>query len=395
MIRGMKLKNRIVFPAMVALRKPSLDENDEAYLDHERPYYVERAMGGTGTIVMGATPVTRFTSDDIWGQPGSVETFIKIQKRLVEDVHRYGAKIGPQLWFTNRFPSGTPHASTGQQKDEWAAPSPKIETTKPGYHKAYVRPGREYRELKVDEIKWIISQFAKAAARAKEAGFDFVEFHGAHGHLGHEFFSALSNKRNDEYGGDLKSRMRFGLECIDSMRKAVGPAYPIFFRLGAEDDTPGGVTLAESTAYARELERAGVDCFDVSVGVSDKRPYRFYISPSKAQPMGTYVYLASAVKQKVSVPVIAVGRINMPEVAETILTEGKADLIAIGRQLITDPFWPKKVLEGHSEEIISCDGCDTFCYHLGSKKETGDTVNPSTCRKNKRAGKEWGMPLQV
>ena len=389
----MELKNRIVLPAMIVFRKPSLDEQNPQYIDHERPYYVERAMGGTGTIITGAISVTRFTSDEVWGQPGSVATFVEIMGHLVEDVHRHGAKIGPQLWFTNRYPSGTPHPSPIPQKEEWVAPSSKMEPTKPGFHKLYLRPGRELRELTPGEIKWIIQQFAAAAARDKEAGFDFIEFHGDHGHLGHEFFSPASNSRNDKYGGDLKRRMRFGLECIEAIRGAVGPDYPIFFRLGAEDDCPGGVTLADSTVYAVELERAGVDCFDVSVGVSANRPYRFYISPSKAQPMGTYAYLASAIKEKVHVPVIAVGRINTPEVAESILIQGKADLVAIGRQLITDPFWPKKIMEGRTGDIIPCDGCDTFCYHLNPKKDAPDTETPATCRKNKRAGKEWQIPL--
>jgi 2,4-dienoyl-CoA reductase-like NADH-dependent reductase (Old Yellow Enzyme family) len=394
-IQGMELKNRIVLPAMIVLRKPSLDKQNPQYVDRERPYYVERAIGGTGTIITGAISVTRFTNDEVWGQPGSVAAFVELLEHLTKDVHQYGAKIGPQLWFTNRYPSGTPQPSPIPQKEEWVAPSPRLEPTKPGFHKLYARPGREARELNPREIRWIIEQFAAAAARAKEAGFDFIEFHGAHGHLGHEFFSPANNRRNDEYGGDLKRRMRFGLECVECIRGAVGSDYPIFFRLGAEDDCPDGVTLADSIAYAVELERAGVDCLDVSVGVSINRPYRFYVSPSKAQPMGTYVHLAAAIKEKVHVPVIAVGRINTPEVAEDILLKGKADLVAIGRQLITDPFWPKKVMEGRTGEIIPCDGCDTLCYHFNPKKSTLDTDPPPTCRKNKRAGKEWQMPLQA
>jgi 2,4-dienoyl-CoA reductase-like NADH-dependent reductase (Old Yellow Enzyme family) len=198
-IRGMELKNRIVLPAMIVLRKPSLDKHNPQYVDRERPYYVERAIGGTGTIITGAIAVTRFTNDEVWGQPGSVAAFVELLGHLVEDVHRYGAKIGPQLWFTNRFPSGTPHPSPIRQKEEWVAPSPRREPTKPGYHKIYSRPGRELRELTTGEIRWIIEQFAAAAARSKEAGFDFIEFHGAHGHPGHEFFSPASNRRNDEY----------------------------------------------------------------------------------------------------------------------------------------------------------------------------------------------------
>jgi len=389
----MKVKNRIVLPAMVLIGKPNLDKESPEYADNERPYYVERAIGGTGMIITGAIPVTRFNSDEVWGQPGSVTAFVKVVNHLVEDVHRYGVRIGPQLWFTNRFPSGTPSPSAISEKDEWVAPSAKKETAPDGYRKIYIRSGRELRELTQEEIKWIIGQFAAAAAKAKEAGFDFIEFHGAHGHLGHEFFSPLSNKRNDKYGGDLNRRMRFGLECIEAMRRSVGPDYPIFFRLGAEDDIPGGVTLADSAAYAMELERAGVDCFDISVGTSVSRPYRFYISPSKAQPMGTHAHLAAAIKREVHVPVIAVGRINTPDAAEAILTEGKADLVAIGRQLIADPFWPKKVLEGRAGDIIPCDGCNTYCYHVLPKKEALNTETPARCRKNKRAGKEWQIPL--
>jgi len=257
-VRGMELKNRIVLPAMIVFRKPSLEKQSPEYVDRERPYYVERAIGGTGTIITGAISATRLTNDEVWGQPGSVAAFVELLRRFVEDVHQHGAKIGPQLWFTNRYPSGTPHPSAMRQKEEWVAPSPRIEPTKPGFHKLYSRPGREARELTPGEIRWIIEQFAAATAKAKEAGLDFIEFHGAHGHLAHEFFSPANNRRNDEYSGDLKRRMRFGLECIESIRRAVGPDYPIFFRLGAEDDCPGGVTLADSTLPSQSNWRGPV-----------------------------------------------------------------------------------------------------------------------------------------
>jgi len=360
-IKNMEMKNRIVLPPMqlaLGVRNPRV-----------QAYYLERAEGGAGNIMLAAISVDLFIDDQAWGRPGGAAKLIESMKSFNGEIKETGATVGIQLWHGNRLPAGTGNANltTG----ELVAPSAKDDK----------------RELTMGEIRSIIEKFALASEKVKASGFDYVELHGAHGYLLCQFFSGADNKRTDEYGGDVYGRMRFGIEAVKSTREAVGDDFPIFYRIGAEEKRAGGVTIEESKLYAAELEKAGVDVMDVSVGGEDKG---HRAAPTKKAEMGTYVYLAEAIKQEVSVPVIAVGRINTPEVAESILTEGKADLIAIGRQLIADPFWPKKVMEGRTDEIVACDSCNKCFLPLRSGKwNPGDPV----CQVNERAGREIDVPL--
>lgn len=334
-IRGMKLRNRIVMPPMLV---------GVGYRSQRaRAYYGERAKGGVAAITLAGTSVDLFVSDEAWGRPGGVSSFAEGAHLLTETVHQAGAKIGVQLWYGNRFPAGM-----GEVDDRGAAVAPS--------------PRGEMRALAVSEIEEIVSRFAQGAAKAKEIGFDYAEVHGAHGYLLCQFFSPADNHRTDRYGGDLAGRMRFGVECVRAMRQAVGKHYPLYFRLGAYEDRPDGVSLDDSAEFAGQLEKAGVDVLDVSVGKTT-RPELSHLSGPR-QSEGALVPFAEAVKKKVNIPVICVGRIKTPEFAESILTERKADLIAIGRQLIADPFWPQKVLEGREDEIVPCISCNT-CVDTG------------------------------
>jgi 2,4-dienoyl-CoA reductase-like NADH-dependent reductase (Old Yellow Enzyme family) len=222
--------------------------------------------------------------------------------------------------------------------------------------------GTEMRALTIPEIKTIIHNFGVATVNAMKAGFDFVEFHSCHGLLPCQFFSPLENRRNDEYGGDLLRRMRFGIECIAAMRQAVGNGYSIVARIGAIDDRPGGITIEEGAEYAYQLERSGVDA--ISISVASRAGY----IPTADQPPGCFADLAERVKQRITVPVIVAGRITTPEVAEFILARDQADLIAMGRQLIADPLWVKKVQEGRPHEITPCNGCNSCCEAFSTGK---------------------------
>lgn len=204
-----------------------------------------------------------------------------------------------------------------------------------------------------------------------------VELHGAHGYLLHQFFSPIDNWRTDGYGGDLRRRMRLGLELAQAVRKAVGDDFPVFIRISAEESRPGGVTLKESTQYAQALEAVGIDCIDVSFG-----PGRGWVGtvPGAENPEGTFVHLAEEIKKQVRVPVIAVGSIGNPELAESILGQGKADLIALGRQLIADPYWVKKVSEGRYEDIRRCIRCNNCIEKFGMGEPVSCAVNASTGR---------------
>jgi 2,4-dienoyl-CoA reductase-like NADH-dependent reductase (Old Yellow Enzyme family)/thioredoxin reductase len=350
-IRGMTLKNRIIMPPMqVSLGFRSA---------RAQTYFAERARGGVAAIITPATSVDSFIFDDAWGRAGGAARFISGAGLLVKAVHGAGAKVGIQLWHGNHLPQGIGMADMRGQP---IAPSPRA----------------EMRELTADEIHSIALKFALAAAGAKMAGFDFIELHGAHGYLLSQFFSPAFNRRTDEYGGSLAGRMRFGLECVSMTRAAVGENYPIFFRLGAWEDMADGIKIEEAVRFAAELEGAGVDVIDVSVGHLEEPG--FGASPAPDKPTGTFAHLAAAIKKKVSIPVVAVGRINTPEAAEAILAEGKADLVAVGRQLIADPFWPNKVAAGQFRDVVPCISCNVCLDTAFAAGELKCSVNASLAK---------------
>jgi 2,4-dienoyl-CoA reductase (NADPH2) len=353
-VNSITFKNRIIMPAMqlrLGLGNP-----------RARAFYEERAAGGVGGIILSATSVDLLTDDAAWGKPGGVERMIERLQEFNAIIRQHDCRIGIQLWHGNLFPAGN--------GDEM----PGAEHVAPSDHK-----GR--RALRISEIQAIIDKFARAAAAARTAGFDFVEVHGAHGYLVCQFFSEADNRRTDRYGGDLAGRMRFGLETVAAMRSAVGPGYPIFYRLGAQEYRPNGITLGQSRTFAGALQAAGADAFDVSIGLPSGRQ----ASPGPRARMGTYAPLAARIKSGVSVPVIAVGRINLPAPAEAILNEGQADLIGVGRQLIADPHWPEKIRAGQQGAIVACNSCNSCFTPLRSSKwRPGDPI----CKVNPRAGRE-------
>lgn len=365
-VRGMTIKNRIIMSSMGV----GLGYTNKRVID----FYVERAQGGVGAIIIGAGIPDLFMNDEVWGKPGGVDSFIKRLQTLTTAVNDAGAKIGIQFIYGNRYPLRLDLTS-----GELVAPSARIETD-PSRH-AFVKPGETLRELTLEEISSIIEKIAKAAAGAKAAGFNFVELHNGHGMLHCQFFSPTTNFRTDKYGGDPKRRMTFGVETVRAMRSAVGDNFPLFVRHGAVDAVPDGASLADGVAYAVELEKAGADVLNVSLATP---PICGGYVPTGEDPVGTHVHLAEAVKRQVSVPVIAVGRIKTPEVAEAVLSQGKADMIAIGRQLFADPFWPRKVAEGKIGDIVPCIDCHE-CYERATAGEGVEcTVNYCTGREDER-----------
>jgi 2,4-dienoyl-CoA reductase-like NADH-dependent reductase (Old Yellow Enzyme family)/thioredoxin reductase len=350
-IRGMTLKNRIIMPPMQV--------NLGFRNSRAQAYFAERARGGVAAIITPATSVDSFIFDEAWGRVGGAARFINGARLLVDAVHDAGAKVGIQLWHGNYLPQGI---GMIDRRGQPVAPSPR----------------EEMRELTVEEIHSIVLKFALAAVGAKLAGFDFVELHGAHGYLLSQFFSPAFNRRTDEYGGDLAGRMRFAVECVSTTRAAVGEDYPIFFRVGAWEDMVDGIKTKQAVQFAAELERAGVDVIDVSVGYLSEAGSG--ASPGPDKPMGTFVHLAEAIKKKVRIPVVAVGRLNTPDIAEALLAEGKADLVAIGRQLIADPLWPKKVAAGQTEDIVPCLSCNICLDTVFTTKELKCSVNASVAK---------------
>ncbi|OGO05414.1 MAG: hypothetical protein A2Y91_02920, partial [Chloroflexi bacterium RBG_13_54_8] len=212
----------------------------------------------------------------------------------------------------------------------------------------------------------------------------------SHNYLNCQFFSPFYNLRKDKYGGSLEGRMRFGLECVRGMREAVGDDFPLFCRLGVEERRAGGITLQESLVFATELVKAGVDVLDIDPAESIP-----YMTPGSDSPMGTYAHLAEMVKHRVDVPVIAVGRINTPEVAEAILQIGQADLVALGRQLIADPFWPQKVKERREEDIVPCLSCNMCTVATDPPSPYRCTVNAAATRENQFRIAPVAVPKRV
>jgi len=221
-------------------------------------------------------------------------------------------------------------------------------------------------ELKTREVYDLIEKFGDAAVRAKKAGYDGVELHGAHGYLIPQFMSAYVNKRVDEFGGDIKSRAGFPTGIIKNIKQKCGAGFPVIVRISGDEMTNGGMKLNETRVFAKLLEEAGADALHVSVGAYGGI---FYSLAPYSVPMGFNSYAAEEIKKSVKIPVITVGRITDPSMADAIIEDGMADFITLARASIADPDFPNKVLEGRSDEIAPCTGCMTSCLPPADPEE--------------------------
>jgi 2,4-dienoyl-CoA reductase-like NADH-dependent reductase (Old Yellow Enzyme family)/thioredoxin reductase len=361
-IGKLSLRNRIAMPPMVV----NLGNSDGSVSEDTKAYYAERAKGGVGLITVEATAVATNGRSSPFQLRIDKDDFIGGLRGLTHEVHRFGAKVGIQLVHCGRQGSSK---YTGEQP---VAPSPIPSAG-----------GEIPRELSIHEIEDLVEKFAEAAVRAKKAGFDAVEIHGAHGYLINQFLSPRVNKRSDEYGGSLAGRSKFALEVVRRIRAKVGDDFTILFRMSADEYLPDGATLNESMAVASMLQEAGVDCIDVTAGTQESLD--MFVQPSSLPP-GCLVHLASAIKKVVSVPIITVGRIGDPLLAEAVLFQGAADLIAMGRALIADPELPRKAAEGRFDEIRPCVACRSCFDRLFEKARV-------TCAVNASFGQEKSLPI--
>jgi 2,4-dienoyl-CoA reductase-like NADH-dependent reductase (Old Yellow Enzyme family) len=242
-------------------------------------------------------------------------------RKLVEEVHRRGARIGIQI--THAGSNTTAEVLGHSPLAPSAVPHPRYSDQVPA-------------EMSKEDLRAIKEAFVAAARRAKEAGFDLLEIHGAHGYLLNQFFSPLTNQRRDEYGGSLENRLRFPLEVIAAVRRSVGESFCLFYRFGADDQMPGGVTPDDARRAAPLLVEAGVDVLDLSGGMC---------GASTKTGSGFFLYLAEAVKPAVNIPVLVTGGLGDPLLADRVIREGTADLVGIGRALLADPDWVLKARE--------------------------------------------------
>jgi 2,4-dienoyl-CoA reductase-like NADH-dependent reductase (Old Yellow Enzyme family)/thioredoxin reductase len=356
-INAMVLKNRIVMTAMHLGYTPGGHVTDRLV-----EFYALRARGGAGLIIVGGCTI------DPWAGMADMisikdDSFVPGLERLASAVKGGGAKIAAQLYQAGRYA----HSSMIGGKKPFSASAVRSKFT-----------GETPRALDLDEIPGVQDRFAEAALRAKKAGFDAVEILGSAGYLISQFFSPLTNRRQDGYGGSPENRMRFGIEVVEKVRKAVGAFYPILMRLAGNDFMEGSNTNKEAQIFALELEKAGVDCFNVTGGWHETRvPQLTMHVPRKA-----YVYLAQRIRNAVSVPVIASNRINDPSLAEEVLTEGQADLVTMARALLADPDLPNKAFHGKEDRVTHCVACNQGCFDRVFQYE------PATCMVNPAAGIE-------
>jgi len=368
-IKSMELKNRIVMPPMTTLLASAEGEVTDRYID----FYTTRARGGAALITAEAVDVHPYTHDLLLADRGFTgiydDRFLPGLNSLTDSIHTAGAKVSVQLQH--------PGAAMFM-----------VDSSKPPVAPSAVpSPGAPLpKALTITEIREVVLAFGNGAKRAKEAGFDAVDVHGAHGYLIAQFMSAFYNRRTDGYGGDLRGRIRFPIEVLREIRKNVGEDFPIIFRFSADERIPDGRTVEESVAIAPLLVEAGADCLSITTGMNFQR---LCTVPPMGHEKGLNINAAAAVKQAVDVPVIVAGKMNDPILAESVLEGSKADLIAIGRGLIADPELPTKLKENQLDDIRWCIACNQGCI--------GGLIAgvPFTCLVNPAAGREQEMELKL
>jgi len=353
---GLRLKNRLVMAPMGSCQS----DRDGLVTDQTVAYYRRRAEGGVGTITVEAALVTAASHGH---EPRLHEPeHVPGMRRIVEAVRRHETTVGIQLMHPGRQVVSGPVVAPSAVPVNSSAPVPHA--------------------LTPAEIDAVVGQYVRAAQLAQEAGFDFVEVHGAHGYLPSDFLSPVANLREDAYGGSLERRSQFVQEVARAIRNAT--EIPLFWRLSAEELTPGGYTVEDQVKVARWLEEAGVACLSVSAGTW--LTLHVTVAPMFA-PRGRMVPYAERIKQDVGVPVIAVGRLDDPILAQRVVSEGSADLVMIGRGLLADPDWPRKLELGQESDIRPCIACNACVDRVAVGQELRCAVNPETGREAR-----WWLP---
>jgi len=389
-IGDVEIKNRV---AMAPMGLVGLLDSEGCPGQRAAEYYLERARGGVGLIITGLFKVEMeidyFEDAQFFRSHYATARFAE----LAEAVHAWGAKIFVQLTagFGRVIP---PRRMKKQPVSASAVPY-------------YWDPNILCREITTEEVEKIVHCFGEAAAVLAGAGIDGVELHGHEGYLLDQFTTAVWNKRTDKYGGDLAGRLRFPLEALDEIRNRAGSAMPVQYRFGlkhymkglnagalpGEEYAEAGRDIEEGLEMAEALETAGFDALHVDAGCYDSW---YWPHPPGYMAEACMVDMAEKVKKKVRVPVIAVGKLDRPEIAENVLKDGKADMIAIGRGLLSDPCWALKARQGESERIRPCIGCSDGCLgRIFTGRPHSCAVNPASGRERAYALSKIGAPKRV
>lgn len=357
-IGKLEIKNRIF---MAPMGTSSYDENG-APTEQTINYFVERAKGGVGLIEIHAVHGTENLFDD---------KQIPFMAGMASAVHDAGAKCALQISAPGIFEGTGPSAVYS------------------------IRTGAFVKEASKEEIRKFVEVVSDIGLRIKQAGFDMVEIHAAHGHLLSSYLSPYTNRRTDEYGGSPQNRARAICEMVERIRDKVGPDFPISVRFNGADFLPGGTTIEDALIQARLFEKAGASLLHVSASTEHNHEVEIL---SYLFPDGYLVDLAAQVKKVVKIPVCAVGKLGDPAVATQVLEDGKADFIAEGRALLADPNWANKVKESKIDEINRCIYCNNCWDRMAitrKEKRLFCTVNPALFREKEYVIKKVAKPKKI
>ena len=387
-IGSLQLKNRIALAPM----GENFGGLDGHATEKTQAYYEERARGGAGLIILGTTAVSWPSGTSEPHQLGiSSDDFIPTLAQVVRRVHVHGAKVAIQINHSGKVAAN----DRAHGREMWVPsvppalpPNASMRTITPQELSTFVGVGPHpdrYRVMDEADIAQMIEWYAAAAVRAQQAGFDAVEVHCAHNYLIAGFLSPYFNQRTDGYGGSYENRTRLMRELLTEVRRRVGPDYPIWVRLDAEEmHTPGGITLEEALQTARLCEQLGVNAISVSSYARLTRGSDFTDAPIP-QKSGAYLEFANAFKRVVRIPIIVAGRVE-PEAGAAAIGAGEADFIAMGRKLLADPELPNKLLAGQPEAIRPC----IYCYACVSEIFVNRGIK---CAVNAQTGHESTAPI--
>ncbi|MBY8996361.1 MAG: FAD-dependent oxidoreductase [Candidatus Thorarchaeota archaeon] len=362
-IGDLELENRLV---MLATHLSYCDE-DGIVTDKLVEFYRERAKHKPGLIIIGGCYTEHLGMSTPTMIGISRDDHIEGLQRLTEAVHSHDVPISAQLYHAGRYAHSI---VLGQQAVSASEVKCRLTRETP-------------RALTLEEITQTVDNFGIAAERAKKAGFDSVEILGSTGYLINQFLAEATNKRRDGYGGDFESRLRFPLEIVECVRKAVGSKFPILYRMSGADFVPDGLTLEDNKILAPRLVEKGVDCLNVTGGWHETRIPQITMDV----PRGGYAYLAEGIASVVDVPVVACNRINSVSVAERILSRGNVQLIGMSRGFLADPELPSKARANKHQLTRPCIACNQGCL------DKVFMIEPVTCALNPLAGYETEREL--
>lgn len=355
-------------------------------------HYGQIAKGGTGLIITGAT-----TPDQASGKPtvnclaADSDEHIPGLARLAESMHEYGAKALVQLQHPGRQASWPRYpvysASDVVMHMPWSQSHEIV------YENEEAK-GKAVRQMAIEDVLALVDKFSEAAWRVRQAGFDGVELHAAHGYLISQFMSPYLNRRMDRYGGSFENRMRFVMEIVSSIQRKCGRDFPVLVRYSADEWIQGGRDLKESILVAKALEEAGAAAIDLSQCIQETPGSGF--SPMY-YPEGWTMYASEAVKKEVKIPVLNTHVLRDPDHCEALLREGKTDMVGLSRQLLADPYWPLKAKYGKQQEIRKCISCLTGCWqeaHM-AKHDLRCAINPACGNEDFARMEKTGKPAKV